>query len=96
MKLACKGVNREWALKLDKMFGFITSKSHGLKQFTYPESQSPELKNEEKRTMCRVIMKIWGYVFEMLKIVSSAKQMVAEILIIYVLNSYIFNRWSSS
>lgn len=46
--------------------------------------------------MCRVIMKIWGYVFEMLNIVPSAKQMASVILIIYLLNSYIPNKWSSS
>lgn len=32
----------------------------------------------------------------MLKIVPTAKQMVAVILIIYLLNSYIPNKWSSS
>lgn len=35
--------------------------------------------------MRRVIMKIWGNLFKMLKIVPSAKQMVAVILFIYLL-----------
>lgn len=39
--------------------------------------------------MCRVIMNLRGYVFKMLHIVPSAKQVVvAMILFIYLLNSY--------